>query len=329
MAALLQVQGLKKHFPIRSGVFSRVRGHVRAVDGVDFAIQAGETYALVGESGCGKSTTGQTVLRLIEPTAGRATFDDRDLFSLSPHELRSIRPQMQIVFQDPYSALNPRKTVEAAIAEILSFHGIARGTSARTRAREVLGRCGLSRNHGNRYPHEFSGGQRQRVVIARALAPGPRFIVADEPVSALDVSIQSQVINLLQDLQRDFALTYLFVSHDLAIVKHVADRIGVMYLGNLVEEATRDELYRAPQHPYTQALLSAIPKSFPWDERKRIILTGDVPSPADPPAGCPFHTRCPYVMERCRTVTPKLITTASGRRVACHLVQNGASIAGK
>lgn len=320
MEPLLSVRGLKKHFPIRTGVFSRVKGNVRAVDGLDFDIKAGESYALVGESGCGKSTTGQVILRLLEPTAGTATFDGTDLFSLPAPQMRALRPRMQIVFQDPYSALNPRKTVENAIAEMLSIHRIARGAEARERARDVLERCGLSRQHGQRYPHEFSGGQRQRVVIARALALDPRFIVADEPVSALDVSIQSQIINLMKDLQRDFSLTYLFISHDLAVVKHMADRVGVMYLGNLVEEAPRADLYREPLHPYTQALISAIPKSYPWSERKRIILTGDVPSPADPPSGCPFHTRCPHVMPVCKQIKPQLVTQADGRRVACHLV---------
>ncbi|MCG8481194.1 MAG: dipeptide ABC transporter ATP-binding protein [Spirochaetales bacterium] len=317
---LLSVRGLTKHFPIRGGVFGRVHGHVRAVDGIDFDIGEGETYALVGESGCGKSTTGQTLLRLIEPTAGTAHFDGRNIFELDPRELRTLRRQMQIVFQDPYSALNPRKTVEAAIAETLSIHGIAHGRDAREKARDVLERCGLARYHGSRYPHEFSGGQRQRVVIARALALDPRFVVADEPVSALDVSIQSQIVNLMKDLQRDFSLTYLFISHDLAVVKHTADRIGVMYLGNLVEEAPRDELFRNPQHPYTQALISAIPPSNPWTKRKRIVLKGDVPSPANPPTGCPFHTRCPYVMEVCRTAKPELRQSAGGHRVACHLV---------
>ena len=320
MDVLLSVRGLKKHFPIRGGILAGVKGHVRAVDGMDFDIHRGEVYALVGESGCGKSTTGQVLLRLIEPTAGRAVFEDTDIFSLSPRELRALRPRMQIVFQDPYSALNPRKTVEAAIAEILAVHGIARGGAARHRARELLALCGLPRGMGCRYPHEFSGGQRQRVVIARALVLEPRFIVADEPVSALDVSIQSQIINLLQNLRRDFGLTYLFVSHDLAVVKHIADRIGVMYLGRIVEEASRDELYRSPLHPYTQALISAIPKSFPWDKRRRIILEGDVPSPSSPPPGCPFHTRCPYVMNQCRNLRPRLIADAAGRRTACHRV---------
>ncbi|TVR73891.1 MAG: dipeptide ABC transporter ATP-binding protein [Spirochaetaceae bacterium] len=317
---VLSVRNLKKHFPIRTGVFSRVTGHVKAVDGVSFEIFPGETFALVGESGCGKSTTGRIILRLQNATDGSVHFNQEDVYAASFQRLRLLRKEMQIVFQDPYSALNPRLTVGSAIREILQVHGLASGAEARERAEDVLIRCGLERYHADRYPHEFSGGQRQRVVIARALALDPRFIVADEPISALDVSIQSQIINLLEDLQDSFDLTYLFISHDLSVVRHVADRVGVMYLGKLVEVGDKAEFYREPLHPYSQSLLSAIPVSDPAIKKKRIILKGDVPSPANPPAGCPFHTRCPHVMEVCRTVVPELKATAEGRHVACHLV---------
>ena len=319
-APVLSVGGLKKHFPIRTGVLSRVSGHVKAVDGVTFDINAGETFALVGESGCGKSTAGRTILRLTTATAGSVLFKGEDVLAATGERMRRLRKAMQIVFQDPYSALNPRMTVGAAIGEILRVHGIARGSEALDRVQEVLVRCGLEPYHGWRYPHEFSGGQRQRVVIARALALDPEFIVADEPISALDVSIQSQIINLLEDLQDAYQLTYLFISHDLGVVRHMADRVGVMYLGRLVEVAPKGEFYREPLHPYSQALLSAIPVSDPRIRKKRIILTGDVPSPANPPAGCPFHTRCPYVMDVCRTVTPELKSATDGHQVACHLV---------
>ena len=317
---VLEVRNLKKHFPIRTGVLSRVSGYVKAVDGVTFDIRSGETFALVGESGCGKSTTGRTLLRLTGATGGEVYYQGEDVLAASGDRMRRLRKAMQIVFQDPYSALNPRMTVGAAIGEILHVHGIAFGVEARRRVEELLVRCGLEAYHSWRYPHEFSGGQRQRVVIARALALDPRFIVADEPVSALDVSIQSQIINLLEDLQDTFQLTYLFISHDLGVVRHMADRVGVMYLGKLVEVAKTREFYREPLHPYSQALLSAIPVSDPSIKKKRIILKGDVPSPADPPPGCPFHTRCPYAMDVCRTHPPELLPTETGRRVACHLV---------
>ena len=317
---LLSVRGLKKHFPIKTGVFQRTAGHVKAVDGLNFDIFPGETFALVGESGCGKSTTGQVILRLQGATDGEVLYRGEDVFAANEERMRGLRKDMQIVFQDPYSALNPRMTVGAAIREILHVHRIASGAEARERAEEVLVRCGLQPHHVERYPHEFSGGQRQRVVIARALALDPHFVVADEPISALDVSIQSQIINLMEDLQTDQDLTYLFISHDLSVVKHIADRVGVMYLGRLVEVAEKHEFYKKPLHPYSQALLSAIPKSDPTIKKNRIILKGDVPSPANPPAGCPFHTRCPQVMDVCRTVTPKLRPTADGHLAACHLV---------
>ncbi|TVR90577.1 MAG: dipeptide ABC transporter ATP-binding protein [Spirochaetaceae bacterium] len=317
---VLEVRDLKKYFPIRTGVLSRVTGHVKAVDGVSFDIRSGETFALVGESGCGKSTTGRTILRLTGATGGEIRYDGEDVLAASGDRMRRLRKSMQIVFQDPYSALNPRMTVGAAIREILQVHGIAHGAEAQQRVEELLVRCGLESYHSWRYPHEFSGGQRQRVVIARALALDPQFIVADEPISALDVSIQSQIINLLEDLQDDLNLTYLFISHDLSVVRHMADRVGVMYLGKLVEVADKEEFYREPLHPYSQALLSAIPVSDPSVKKQRIILTGDVPSPANPPAGCPFHTRCPYVMDVCRSVVPELKPTPSGHYAACHLV---------
>ncbi|MGM0673841.1 MAG: ABC transporter ATP-binding protein [Spirochaetota bacterium] len=317
---VVSLKNLKKHFPIRTGVFSRVTGHVKAVDGVSFDIFPGETFGLVGESGCGKSTTGQVILRLIPATSGSVHYLGEDVYGATGERMRRLRKEMQIVFQDPYSALNPRMTVGAAIREILHVHNIARGREAQQRVEEVLVRCGLEGYHSERYPHEFSGGQRQRVVIARALALDPKFIVADEPISALDVSIQSQIINLLEDLQDEFDLTYLFVSHDLSVVKHIADRVGVMYLGKLVEVAEKSDFYKNPLHPYSQALLSAIPVSDPSHKKNRIILKGDVPSPANPPSGCPFHTRCPYAMEVCKTVVPKLLPTESGHYAACHLV---------
>ncbi|MFP4484434.1 MAG: ABC transporter ATP-binding protein [Spirochaetaceae bacterium] len=317
---VLSVRNLKKYFPIKSGVFGRVVGHVKAVNDVTFDIAPGETFGLVGESGCGKSTTGQVILRLLEPTSGTVHYRGEDVFGARAERLRALRKEMQIVFQDPYSALNPRMTVGAAIREILQTHDMAHGAAARRKVGEVLSRCGLQPYHADRYPHEFSGGQRQRVVIARALALDPTFIVADEPISALDVSIQSQIINLLEDLQDEFNLTYLFVSHDLSVVKHIADRVGVMYLGKLVEVANKRDFYANPLHPYSQSLLSAVPVSDPTHKKKRIILKGDVPSPANPPSGCPFHTRCPYAMEVCKSVEPRLLPTEAGQHVACHLV---------
>ncbi len=319
-ADILVVTDLKKYFPIRTGVLSRISGYVKAVDGVSFSIKPGETFALVGESGCGKSTTGRTILRLYDATSGDVQYNGEDVLGASRERMRKLRKSMQIVFQDPYSALNPRMTVGASIGEILKVHRIAAGKEIRERVEELLVRCGLEAYHSWRYPHEFSGGQRQRVVIARALALDPQFIVADEPISALDVSIQSQIINLLEDLQDAYDLTYLFISHDLSVVRHMADRVGVMYLGKLVELAPKRQFYKEPLHPYSQALLSAIPVSDPSIKKKRIILKGDVPSPANPPAGCPFHTRCPYLMDVCRSVTPELMRAESGTEVACHLV---------
>ncbi|MFP4067725.1 MAG: ABC transporter ATP-binding protein [Spirochaetaceae bacterium] len=319
---VISLNNLKKHFPIKTGVFSRVSGYVKAVDGVSFDIYPGETFGLVGESGCGKSTTGQVILRLLRATGGSVHYRGEDVYAASGERMRRLRKEMQIVFQDPYSALNPRMTVGAAIREILNVHNIARGAAAQQKVEEVLSRCGLQPYHADRYPHEFSGGQRQRVVIARALALDPNFIVADEPISALDVSIQSQIINLLEDLQDEFALTYLFVSHDLSVVRHIADRVGVMYLGKLVEVADKGEFYRQPLHPYSEALLSAVPVSDPTQKKNRIVLKGDVPSPANPPSGCPFHTRCPYAMEVCKNVVPQLLPNESGHYVACHLIHS-------
>ncbi len=316
-APLLQVDGLVKHFPIRRGLFGRTAGAVRAVDGVGFTLQAGQTLGVVGESGCGKSTLGRLVLRLIEPTAGRIAFDGTDLGGLDAAALRAQRRAMQIIFQDPYSSLNPRMTVGQILAEPLQLHGLHTGRHGQ-RVSELLGTVGLAPEHAERYPHEFSGGQRQRIGIARALAVEPRLIVCDEAVSALDVSVQAQVVNLLQDLQRRFSLAYIFIAHDLAVVKHIADRIAVMYLGRIVELADKRSLFAAPRHPYTQALLSAIPVPEPGAGRQRILLAGDVPSPAHPPAGCPFHTRCRHVREACRHEVPDLAVDDAGDAVACH-----------
>jgi oligopeptide/dipeptide ABC transporter ATP-binding protein len=317
---MVRVTALKKYFPIRTGVFSRVKGYVKAVDGVSFSILPGETYGLVGESGCGKSTIGHTILKMLEPTEGRVLYKGREVFSMGRQELRNLRREMQIVFQDPYSSLNPRKTVGGAIGEALTVHGIASGAERRRRVEHVLEVCGLARYHYRRYPHEFSGGQRQRLVIARALALNPQFIVADEPISALDVSIQSQIINLMERLQDEFGLTFLFISHDLSVVKHMSDRVGVMYLGTLVEEAPKKDFYSSPLHPYSKALLSAIPSMDPERHKDRIILKGDVPSPSSPPRGCRFHTRCPITMPVCRQNVPELKAAEPGHLVACHAV---------
>ncbi len=324
---VISVQGLKKYFPVKSGVLSRVSGYVKAVDGVTFDISPGETFALVGESGCGKSTIGRTILRLQSATAGKVQYKGEDVYKASFKRMRRLRKEMQIVFQDPYSALNPRLTVGAAIREILKVNNLAQGQEAREKAEAVLVRCGLEAYHADRYPHQFSGGQRQRVVIARALALDPSFIVADEPISALDVSIQSQILNLLEDLQDSFQLTYLFISHDLSVVRHVADRVGVMYLGKLVEVARKNEFYQEQLHPYSQALLSAVPVNDPTVKKKRIVLKGDVPSPANPPPGCPFHTRCAYTMQVCLTETPELKEAKNGHQVACHLISSSAASA--
>ncbi|HET7363100.1 MAG TPA: dipeptide ABC transporter ATP-binding protein [Burkholderiales bacterium] len=309
---LLRARRLVKHFPVRSGLFGRTRGAVQAVDDISFDLHPGETLALVGESGCGKSTAGKLLLRLIEPTAGKVWYDGRDIFSLPEREVRSLRSEIQIIFQDPYGSLNPRMTVGAMLAEALHLHGLHAGRE-RERVIELLGLVGLAPEHAARYPHEFSGGQRQRIGIARALAVEPRLIVCDEPVSALDVSVQAQVINLLQDLQRQFGLAYVFIAHDLAVVKHIATRVAVMYLGKIVEMADKRALFAQPRHPYTRALLSAIPVPDPAVVRKKIILEGDVPSPLNPPSGCRFRTRCPWAQDRCAREEPKL-----GGGVACH-----------
>jgi oligopeptide transport system ATP-binding protein len=320
---LLEVRDLYKYFPINAGVFSRHVGDVRAVDGVDFTIKKGETLGLVGESGSGKTTAGRVVLRLLEATKGQVFFDGRDIGALGREDVRKLRKEMQIIFQDPYASLNPRMTVGDIISEPLKIHNLAKGSDATDRVQELLRLVGLQPYHANRYPHEFSGGQRQRVGIARSLAVSPKFIVADEPVSALDVSIQAQVINLMQDLQEQFSLTYLFIAHDLSVVRHISTRVAVMYVGKIVEIADRDDLYANPLHPYTQALLSAIPIPDPRVEsrRKRIILTGDIPSPVNPPSGCRFHTRCPVAFDRCKVEVPPLNTYASGHVAACHWVE--------
>jgi oligopeptide transport system ATP-binding protein len=319
---LLQVEGLKKYFPIRRGLLSRTVGHVKAVDGVSFAIQPGEVLGLVGESGCGKTTTGRCILRLIEPTEGSVRFDGREIVGLGRRDLRALRRQMQIVFQDPYSSLNPRLTVGSMLTEALTLHGLARGKAARDRVAELLLLVGLSPQHARRYPHEFSGGQRQRIGVARALAVDPRLIVADEPVSALDVSIQAQIINLLRELQRRMNLTYLFVAHDLSVVEHISDRVAVMYLGRIAEMARSEDLYREPLHPYTVSLLSAIPVPEPGRKRSRIVLKGDVPSPARPPSGCRFHPRCFMAKPVCAEHEPLLREIAPGHFAACHFAED-------
>ncbi len=316
---ILKVEGLKKWFPITGGVFSRVVGWVKAVDGVSFSVKRGETLGVVGESGCGKTTTGRTILRLIEPTEGKAIFEGVDIFSLNKAELRKIRRDIQIIFQDPYASLNPRMTVGDIVGEALDIHKLVKTKKEREeRIAELLDVVGLLPQHMKRYPHEFSGGQRQRIGIARALAVQPKFIVADEPVSALDVSIQAQVINLLEDLQEKFKLTYLFIAHDLSVVRHISTRVAVMYLGKLVELTETEELFEHPAHPYTEALLSAVPIPDPEVKKQRIILEGDVPSPVNPPSGCRFHTRCRYAKSICAEKEPELKDLGGGHYVACH-----------
>lgn len=317
--ALIEVQNLKKYFPITGGIFQRVIGNVRAVDDVSFKINKGESFGLVGESGCGKSTIGRTILRLLDKTEGKVIFNGEDVHALSKNKLRDLRPKMQIVFQDPFSSLNPRIKVGEAIGEALIDHGMCSRGQVKDKVIETLKICGLADYHYDRYPHEFSGGQRQRIGIARALIMNPDFIVADEPVSALDVSIQAQIINLLSDLQQEKQLTYLFISHDLSVVEHLCDRIGVMYLGSMVEMASKEELFRKPLHPYTKALLSAVPIPDPTLRRERIVLKGDIPSPANPPSGCKFHTRCPIATDICKQQIPKYREVAEQHFVACHL----------
>ena len=303
---LLKVNNLKTHFPIRKGLFARTHAWVKAVDGVSFSIESGKTLGLVGESGCGKTTVGRTLLRLIPATDGEVFFEGSDVFNVSGREMRQLRRNMQLIFQDPFGSLNPRMTVGNIVGEALTVHKIASGKKRREQVEQLLERVGLSKQYINRYPHEFSGGQRQRIGIARALALNPKFIVCDEAVSALDVSIQSQIINLLQDLQDELGLTYLFIAHDLAVVEHISDYLAVMYLGKIVEYAKAEDVYAAPKHPYTIALMSAIPQPDPHGKRKRIVLQGEVPSPVNPPSGCPFHPRCHMAIDRCKKDTPQL-----------------------
>ena len=329
LAPLVEVRDVHKHFPIGSGLFGRGRARVHAVEGVSLAICAGETLGLVGESGCGKSTLGRLMLRLLEPTSGDVLFDGRSLLTLTPRELRAMRRQMQIIFQDPYGSLNPRMRVASIVGEGLDIHRLGTRHERRARVAELLELVGLPPDAAGRYPHEFSGGQRQRIGIARALAVGPRFIVADEAVSALDVSIQAQILNLLQDLQRRLGLTLLFIAHDLRVVEHMSDRVAIMYLGRIVECGPRAEIYRNPRHPYTRTLLSAVPVPDPRRRKLRMALGGDVPSPVNPPPGCAFHPRCGYAVEACRRETPPLETGRGGHAVACHVFPaEGVSTAG-
>ncbi|EMI11594.1 ABC transporter ATP-binding protein [Anoxybacillus gonensis] len=316
---LLQVKGLKKYFPITAGLFNKQIGQVKAVDDLSFVVYRGETLGIVGESGCGKSTTGRMLMRLIEPTEGSILFEKEEVTKLSPKQLRKVRRDMQMIFQDPFASLNPRHTVEKILEEPLIVHGIGSKEERRKKVREMLEVVGLSSYHAKRYPHQFSGGQRQRIGIARALMTKPKLIIADEPVSALDVSIQAQVLNLLEDLQKEFGLTYIFIAHDLGVVRHISDRVGVMYLGRMVELASSEELYRHPKHPYTKALLEAVPIPDPEYKKEKQLLTGDLPSPSNPPTGCAFHTRCQACMDICKTTKPEWKDVGNGHYVACHL----------
>ncbi|WP_102273192.1 ABC transporter ATP-binding protein [Cytobacillus massiliigabonensis] len=316
---LLEVNQLKKYFPITGGIFGKRVGEVKAVDDISFFVNKGETLGLVGESGCGKSTTGRMLMRLIEPTEGKVLFEGKELTNLSDGDMRKMRKEMQMVFQDPFASLNPRHTVEKILEEPLIVHGIGDKEERKKRVKEMLEVVGLSSYHAKRYPHQFSGGQRQRIGIARALMTKPKLIIADEPVSALDVSIQSQVLNLLEDLQEEFQLTYIFIAHDLGVVKHISDRVGVMYLGRLVEITAAEKLYENPLHPYTKALLGAVPVPDPTLKKERELLTGDIPSPSNPPSGCAFHTRCRECMDICKTERPQLEEIEPGHFAACHL----------
>ncbi|MCK8815801.1 dipeptide ABC transporter ATP-binding protein [Natroniella sulfidigena] len=318
--AILEVNNLKKHFPVKGGLFNKQQEVVKAVDGLSFNVRKGETLGLVGESGCGKSTTGRVLLRLLNATEGEVLFEGQDIHSLNKKELRSLRREMQMIFQDPYASLNPRMKVGDIIGEPLEIHGLAKGREKKRIVKDLLDKVGLVPDYISRYPHEFSGGQRQRIGIARALAVDPKVIVCDEPVSALDVSVQAQVINLMKDLQKELELTYIFIAHDLSVVRHISDRVAVMYLGRIVELADKNKLYEDPKHPYTKALLSAIPVADPEVKREKIILEGDVPSPINPPSGCTFHTRCPFAEEICKREVPEFAEQEEEHFVACHLV---------
>lgn len=319
---VLEINRLKKYFPIKEGLLQRTVGYVRAVDGISFHIKRGTTMGLVGESGCGKTTVGRTILRLTDKSGGEVLFNGREVHELSKNELRALRPKMQIIFQDPYSSLSPRLPIGEIVGEAVREHGIVPKDEFNDYIDEIMSECGLQPYHRDRYPHEFSGGQRQRICIARALALNPEFVVCDEPVSALDVSIQAQIINLLRDLQAEHNLTYLFISHDLSVVEHISDTIGVMYLGNLVEFGSKEDIFREPLHPYTRALFSAIPVPDPNAKMNRIVLEGSIPSPANPPSGCKFHTRCKNCMEKCKTVAPEPKEVEPGHYVVCHLYDN-------
>ena len=323
-APILKIENLATHFPLRSGAFGRIVGTVKAVDGVSFEVARGETFGLVGESGCGKSTLGRSILRLIEPTSGSVSFDGQELMGLPHAQLRRLRRRMQLIFQDPYASLNPRMKVREIIGEGLAIHRLAFGAERERRVAALLEKMGLGADSLDRYPHEFSGGQRQRIGIARALAVGPELVIADEPISSLDVSIQAQIVNLMVDLQRELGLTYIFIAHDLKIIEYISTRVAVMYLGKIVELADAADIYRAPKHPYTQALLSAIPVPDPERKRVRIILPGDVPSPAHPPPGCPFHPRCPQAFARCKIEVPPLYQLPGGHVASCFLVEEQA-----